>query len=335
MLHFCDTDTYINTLLLALLLRKERYTKITRMLFGGGALAAQSGTSSAACSSSVSAASLKTMNLTNGRKTSHLNSSSSSSSSSSAWTKTRTSSVSSSSLSSSAMRMLSSRTRVSGNGAHFLAIERTKSSSVRNKNNKTRKLLVVKEIVCADPRRVARVQQQMRREIGNMFQNDAKIKGMLNPDVKFGVDVNSTTLATVADCEVSNDLQVVKVYVSVLGDERGKKNAMKGLQKLEGYVRGKIGSKISLRLTPEVRFVLDESFERGQKVNSILDVLREERERGSSSSSNATKEEMMAIEDTIAERGDDEEEWLEDDEDEVFEEDEQEVVIKPLRRKKN
>jgi hypothetical protein len=44
---------------------------------------------------------------------------------------------------------------------------------------------------------------------------------------------------------------------------------------------------------------------------------------------------MMAIEDTIAERGDDEEEWLEDDEDEVFEEDEQEVVIKPLRRKKN
>ena len=222
---------------------------------------------------------------------------------------------------------------MNGNGAHFLAIERTKSSSVSN--NKNKRLLVVKEIVCADPRRVARVQQQMRREIGNMFQNDAKIKGMLNPDVKFGVDVNSTTLATVADCEVSNDLQVVKVYVSVLGDERGKKNAMKGLQKLEGYVRGKIGSKISLRLTPEVRFVLDESFERGQKVNSILDVLREERERGSSSSTNATKEEMMAIEDTIAERGDDEDEWLEDDEDEVFEEDEQEVVIKPLRRKKN
>jgi hypothetical protein len=57
-------------------------------------------------------------------------------------------------------------------------------------------------VTCADPRRVARVQQQMRREIGNMFQNDAKIKGMLNPDVKFGVDVNNTTLATVADCEV-------------------------------------------------------------------------------------------------------------------------------------
>ena len=65
-------------------------------------------------------------------------------------------------------------------------------------------------------------------------------------------------------------------------------------------MRGKIGSKISLRLTPEIRFVLDESFERGQKSTSILDILRGARE---GSSNNATKEEMMAIEDTIAERG--------------------------------
>ena len=336
MLHFCDTDTHINTLLLAkLLLRKERYTSnknvvVRRRRFSGaegdiigcvfffcfcGVVKNDDEFDERPKDESLVLVVFffffffgldKDQNVVGFLLLLHPLS---------------------------AMRMLSSRTRVSGNGAHFLAIERTKSSSVSN--NKNKRLLVVKEIVCADPRRVARVQQQMRREIGNMFQNDAKIKGMLNPDVKFGVDVNSTTLATVADCEVSNDLQVVKVYVSVLGDERGKKNAMKGLQKLEGYVRGKIGSKISLRLTPEVRFVLDESFERGQKVNSILDVLREERERGSSSSSNATKEEMMAIEDTIAERGDDEEEWLEDDEDEVFEEDEQEVVIKPLRRKKN
>ena len=73
---------------------------------------------------------------------------------------------------------------------------RASLSQTRRKNG------FLRDTVCADPRRVARVQQQMRREIGNMFQNDAKIKGLLNPDVKFGVDVNSTTLATVADCEV-------------------------------------------------------------------------------------------------------------------------------------
>jgi hypothetical protein len=50
-----------------------------------------------------------------------------------------------------------------------------------------------------------------------MFQNDAKIKGMLNPDVKFGVDVNNTTLATVADCEVfKNKLVFVSSSSSAL-----------------------------------------------------------------------------------------------------------------------
>ena len=73
---------------------------------------------------------------------------------------------------------------------------RASLSQTRRKNG------FLRDTVCADRRRVARVQQQMRREIGNMFQNDAKIKGLLNPDVKFGVDVNNTTLATVADCEV-------------------------------------------------------------------------------------------------------------------------------------
>jgi ribosome-binding factor A len=173
-------------------------------------------------------------------------------------------------------------------------------------------------IECADQRRVARVQQQMRREISQMFQQDQKVKGMLNPDYKFGIDVVSTSIATVSDCEVSNDLQVVKVYVSVLGDDRAKKNAMKGLKK------------ISLRLTPEVRFVIDESFERGQKVSTILDALREERVGGTRGNAKASAEEMLAIESVIAERGEDEDEWLDEDDDDVFEEDLKEVVIKPI-----
>ena len=196
---------------------------------------------------------------------------------------------------------------------------------------RTKETMISKQsIECADQRRVARVQQQMRREISQMFQQDQKVKGMLNPDYKFGIDVVSTSIATVSDCEVSNDLQVVKVYVSVLGDDRVKKNAMKGLKKLEGYVRGRIGGKISLRLTPEVRFVIDESFERGQKVSTILDALREERVGGTRGNAKASAEEMLAIESVIAERGEDEDEWLDEDDDDVFEEDLKEVVIKPI-----
>ena len=93
-----------------------------------------------------------------------------------------------------------------------------------------------------------------------------------------GVDNVISVMVTVSDVEVSNDLQVVKVFVSILGDERGKQNAINGLKKMEGYCRRNIGKKVSLRLTPEIRFVYDDSFERGQKVSNLLVSLREERE---------------------------------------------------------
>ena len=55
-----------------------------------------------------------------------------------------------------------------------------------------------------------------------------------------GVDNVISVMVTVSDVEVSNDLQVVKVFVSILGDERGKQNAINGLKKMEGYCRRNI-----------------------------------------------------------------------------------------------
>jgi|TARA_B100001142_G_scaffold249146_1_gene249097 ribosome-binding factor A len=148
---------------------------------------------------------------------------------------------------------------------------------------------------------------------------------MISPEERMGVDNVISVMATVADVEVSNDLQVVKVFVSILGDERGKKNAINGLKKMEGYVRRNIGKKVSLRLTPEIRFVYDDSFERGQKVSALLDELREERD-----GRQFTSEELAAVEDTISnpyDDDDDDDEWMEelggseDDDGEVEDED--------------
>lgn len=149
-----------------------------------------------------------------------------------------------------------------------------------------------------------------------MMQTDKNLRAMISPEERMGVDNILSVMATVAEVEVSNDLQVVKVYVSILGDERGKKNAIKGLKRMEQYVRRKIGRRMSLRLTPEIRFVYDDSFERGQKVNALLDEIR--RENRSKTAKKYGKEVLMAVEDVIAERGDVEEdedmaEWAGDD----------------------
>jgi ribosome-binding factor A len=63
---------------------------------------------------------------------------------------------------------------------------------------------------------------------------------------------------------------VVKVYVSVFGDEKGKELAIAGLKAKAKYVRSELGKRMKLRLTPEIRFVEDESLERGSRVNLFI-----------------------------------------------------------------
>lgn len=69
---------------------------------------------------------------------------------------------------------------------------------------------------------------------------------------------------------LTQQLQVVKVYVSVFGDERGKEVAIAGLKSKAKYVRSELGKRMKLRLTPEIRFIEDESFERGSRVRIII-----------------------------------------------------------------
>lgn len=59
------------------------------------------------------------------------------------------------------------------------------------------------------------------------------------------------------------------MYVSVFGDERGKEIAIAGLKSKAKYVRSELGRRMKLRLTPEIRFFEDESFERGSRVRII------------------------------------------------------------------
>ena len=126
-------------------------------------------------------------------------------------------------------------------------------------------------VICmANSRRMARVSKQIEREIGALFVSDKVVQAAICPERRRGIDDGLSALASVTEVEVSNDLQVAKVYLSIYSDESGKAAAMRGLQKIEGYVRKHIGRQIRLRLTPEIRFILDDSIERSERVLSLL-----------------------------------------------------------------
>ncbi|GFP88998.1 probable ribosome-binding factor a chloroplastic [Phtheirospermum japonicum] len=135
-------------------------------------------------------------------------------------------------------------------------------------------------IICmANPRRVKMVAKQIRRELSDMLLTDKVLQYAVLPEAALGADRYLSSLTTISDVEVSADLQVVKVYVSVFGDERGKEVALAGLKSKAKYVRGELGKRMKLRLTPEVRFLEDESLERGSRVIAILDKIKDENEK--------------------------------------------------------
>ncbi|MEK6646605.1 MAG: 30S ribosome-binding factor RbfA [Candidatus Firestonebacteria bacterium] len=80
---------------------------------------------------------------------------------------------------------------------------------------------------------------------------------------------------TITAVESTPDLRSIKVFFSVLGDNKSKKSATLGLKSATGYIRREIGQRVRLRFTPEIQFKLDESIERGVKISSLLDSIKE------------------------------------------------------------
>ncbi|PSS21715.1 Ribosome-binding factor A like [Actinidia chinensis var. chinensis] len=129
----------------------------------------------------------------------------------------------------------------------------------------------------ARPRRVKMVAKQIMRELSQMLLTDKVLQYAVLPEAALGADRYLSSLTTISDVEVSPDLQVVRVYVSVFGDERGKEVAIAGLKSKAKYVRSELGRRMKLRLTPEIRFIEDDSIERGSRVIAILDKIKNEK----------------------------------------------------------
>ena len=70
--------------------------------------------------------------------------------------------------------------------------------------------------------------------------------------------------------ETTNDLSFCRVYVSVYGDDTAKKSTMTALKSAASFLRGELSRRVSLRITPELIFELDESIEFSIKLDKIL-----------------------------------------------------------------
>ena len=75
---------------------------------------------------------------------------------------------------------------------------------------------------------------------------------------------------TVTFVEVSDDLRHATVHVSIMGNETQQNLSLRGLQNSAGYLQAKIASRVEMRYTPRLTFVLDQGVKRSIEVAEIL-----------------------------------------------------------------
>ena len=79
------------------------------------------------------------------------------------------------------------------------------------------------------------------------------------------------TDVTVTYVEVSADLRLAKVHVSVMGDEIKQNLCLHGLRSSAVFLKNNISNRIDTRYTPRLRFELDQGVKQSIALSKILD----------------------------------------------------------------
>ena len=107
--------------------------------------------------------------------------------------------------------------------------------------------------------RIQRVRELLKRTLSEIVRRDY-------PPDAFG-------LITVNDVDVTKDLTLATVFIGVIGSSAQKKAAVNRLANDRRQIQSDMARKIVLKNTPVLRFRLDESVERGNRVIEILEDL--------------------------------------------------------------
>ena len=111
-------------------------------------------------------------------------------------------------------------------------------------------------------RRPDRVAEAIRVEVATFLSHDVK-------------DPRVVGIVTVTGVDVSRDLRVATVFVSIYGSDSERAATLEGLDSVAGHLRARIGRALRLRLAPEIIFKQDESIARAARIENLLSQLKD------------------------------------------------------------
>ncbi|MEY2410017.1 MAG: ribosome-binding factor [Verrucomicrobiota bacterium] len=107
--------------------------------------------------------------------------------------------------------------------------------------------------------RIERVRELLKRGIGEAIRRE--------------LPVDQAGLVTVSDVDVGGDLKSATVFISILGGQEQQRTGLLMLQNNRGRIQGLVAKSVLLKYVPQLRFVVDDSVTRGNRVIQILEEL--------------------------------------------------------------
>ena len=105
--------------------------------------------------------------------------------------------------------------------------------------------------------RMRRVDEAMREVLSGAITSEIK-----DPRVGF---------VTVTAVETSPDLRHARVFVSVLGEDAQRERSLAGLRSAHGYLQRRVADELTLKHTPTLDFLYDNSVDRSLRIQELLE----------------------------------------------------------------
>ncbi|MFZ9859317.1 MAG: 30S ribosome-binding factor RbfA [Roseiflexaceae bacterium] len=89
--------------------------------------------------------------------------------------------------------------------------------------------------------------------------------------IQFEVKDPRIAFCTIVSVDMSPDLQMAHIFVSVMGDDKARKETMAGLDRAKGFIRRELARELRhLRTAPDIRFRLDETLDHSLRIGELI-----------------------------------------------------------------
>jgi ribosome-binding factor A len=106
---------------------------------------------------------------------------------------------------------------------------------------------------------------------GRMRRVDEAVREVLSGVITQELKDPRVGFVTVTAVETSPDLRHARVFVSVLGDDAHRQRSMDALRSAHGYLQRRVASELTLKHTPTLNFMYDDSVDRSLRIQELLE----------------------------------------------------------------